>query len=107
MVAHPGYKCKAGFAICAVLLHGGAVPMKTLRLSSSCGISPPMVAPKSKRPTVKAQALQMVQSLPASSTWDDLMYRIYVRQKIEAGMKDITEGRTHTHAAIRKAFLKS
>jgi len=66
-----------------------------------------MIATKSKRLAVKAQALQMVQSLPAGSTWDDLMYRIYVRQKIEAGMADLAEGRTHTHAAVRKAFLKS
>jgi hypothetical protein len=65
-----------------------------------------MIAAKAKPSKVKAQALQMVQSLPAGATWDDLMYRIYVRQKIEAGMADITEGRTHSHAAIRKAFLK-
>jgi len=65
-----------------------------------------MIAAKAKRSKIKEQALQMVQSLPSGATWDDLMYRIYVRQKIEAGMADITEGRTHSHAAIRKAFLK-
>ena len=40
--------------------------------------------------------------LPASSSWDDLMYRIYVRQKIEAGLSDFRSGRVHTHASIRK-----
>jgi predicted transcriptional regulator len=65
-----------------------------------------MVAEKNSRSSLKAQALKIVQSLPAGATWDDLMYRIYVRQKIEAGMADIAQGRTSTHAAIRKAFLK-
>ena len=32
------------------------------------------------------------------------MYRIYVRQKIEAGLADLRAGRVHTHSAIRKEF---
>ena len=32
------------------------------------------------------------------------MYRIYVRQKIEAGLADFRAGRVHTHSAIRKEF---
>ena len=34
------------------------------------------------------------------------MYRLHVRQKFEAGMTDLEAGRTHTHAAMRKAFLR-
>jgi hypothetical protein len=33
-------------------------------------------------------------NLPESATWEDLMYRIYVRQAIEAGIKDSDQGRT-------------
>lgn len=57
-----------------------------------------------KRPNVKSEAIKLVRGLPASSTWDDLMYRIYVRQKIEAGLADIRAGRVHSHASIRKEF---
>jgi len=32
------------------------------------------------------------------------MYRIYVRQKIDAGLGDFQAGRVHTHASIRKEF---
>lgn len=60
-----------------------------------------------RQSNIKTQALELVRSLPAEATWDDLMQLICVRQKIEAGMADITEGRTHSPAAIRKAFLKS
>ena len=62
----------------------------------------PTVVAKSRR--VKTEALKLVQGLPPSSTWDDLMYRIYVRQKIEAGLDDLGSGRVHTHASIRKEF---
>lgn len=65
-----------------------------------------MIAARAKHSKIKAQALQVVQSLPAGGPRDDLMYHIYVRQNIEAGMADITEDRTRTHASIRKAFLK-
>jgi len=57
-----------------------------------------------KRRSVKSEAVKLVQGLSPSSTWDDLMYRIYVRQKIEAGLADIRSGRVHSHAAIRKEF---
>ena len=57
-----------------------------------------------KRRSIKSEALKLVHELPASSTWDDLMYRIYVRQKIESGLADLGSGRVHPHAAIRREF---
>jgi hypothetical protein len=63
-----------------------------------------MPTAKLKRRSVKTQAIKLVRSLPASSSWDDIMYRIYVRQKIEAGLADIDSGRVHSHAAIRREF---
>ena len=60
-----------------------------------------------KRTSVKSEAIKLVRGLPPSSTWDDLMYRIYVRHKIEAGLGDIRAGRVHTHASIRKEFALS
>jgi hypothetical protein len=48
--------------------------------------------------------MKLVRGLPASSSWDDLMYRIYVRQKIEAGLTDLRSGRVHPHSAIKKEF---
>ncbi len=36
--------------------------------------------------TVKEQAARLVELLPDTATWDDLMYQIYVRQKkVSAG----------------------
>ena len=57
-------------------------------------------------PTAKKQALDMVKQLPERATWDDIMYEIYVRKKIEAGTKAADEGRVLTHAAVKKRFIK-
>ena len=43
--------------------------------------------------TDKIEAKRLVNELPDDATWDDLMYRIYVRQSIEAGLRDADAGR--------------
>jgi predicted transcriptional regulator len=42
---------------------------------------------------VKDEARRLVNDLPESATWEDLMYRIYVRQAIESGLEDSQAGR--------------
>ena len=54
--------------------------------------------------SIKKAAARLVRQLPESASWDDLMYDILVRQKIEAGLADLHEGRKHDHAAVRKEF---
>ncbi len=53
---------------------------------------------------IKEQAHQLLDNLPDSATWDDVMYRIYVRQAIEAGVKDSDQGRTIDVKEVRKRF---
>lgn len=57
-------------------------------------------------PTAKKQALEMVKKLPEKATWDDIMYEIYVRKKIEAGIQAANEGRVIPHEAVKKRFVK-
>ena len=64
-----------------------------------------MLATKRTRKGIKSDALKLVRDLPANASWDDLMYRIYVRQKIDAGLADIRAGRVISHATLRKEFL--
>lgn len=42
---------------------------------------------------IKALAHQAIDALPENSTWDDVIYRMYVRQKIEQGLADAETGR--------------
>jgi hypothetical protein len=53
---------------------------------------------------VKEQARQLVEELPEGATWDDLMYKIYVRQAIEAGIDDSDAGRTEDVKTVRARF---
>ena len=59
---------------------------------------------KKDNPSIKEAAARLVRELPETASWDDLMYEILVRQKIESGLADIEKGHTHTHASIRKEF---
>jgi predicted transcriptional regulator len=56
-------------------------------------------------PTVKEEARQLVERLPEDATWKDLMYEVYVRQKIEAGRKAVAEGRVVPHEEVKRRFL--
>ena len=48
----------------------------------------------------KQQLLDVVHSLPDDCTEEDFRYRLYVRQRIEEGIADIEQGRTHTHEEV-------
>lgn len=54
--------------------------------------------------TVKDEAMDLLRELPDQATWDDLMYKIYVRQAVEAGIKDSNAGRTLDVKEVRIRF---
>ena len=54
--------------------------------------------------SIKEDAQQLLDQLPEKATWDDLMERIYVRQTIEAGIKDSDAGRTYDIKEVRERF---
>jgi len=54
--------------------------------------------------TVRDEAMDLLRDLPDQATWDDLMYRIYVRQAVEAGIKDSDAGRTVDVKEVRTKF---
>lgn len=53
---------------------------------------------------VKNEARQMIERLPEDITWDDVMHEIYVRQAIEAGMRDSEQGRVRSIEDVRAKF---
>ena len=53
---------------------------------------------------VKTAARQLIDGLPDDATWDDVMYRVYVRQAIDAGRKDAAEGHLVDVAEVRRQF---
>lgn len=63
-----------------------------------------MPASKLQQPSIKVAASLIVRDLPESASWEDLMYQIFVRQKIDRGLADLQAGRKHEHKAIRQEF---
>ena len=53
---------------------------------------------------IKEEAHRLLDDLPKSATWDDLMYKIYVRQAIEIGLEDSEAGRTIDVKEVRARF---
>ncbi|GAN34254.1 MAG: hypothetical protein DYG83_08410 [Candidatus Brocadia sp. AMX2] len=54
----------------------------------------------------KEEAIKLIQKLPDECTITDIMAELYFKQKVEQGLKDIEEGRTMTHAEVRKRMTK-
>jgi hypothetical protein len=54
--------------------------------------------------SIKNEARRIVDQLPETASWEDLIYRLYVRQSIEAGLKDADEGRVESIEEVRRSF---
>jgi len=53
---------------------------------------------------IKEQARRLLDSLPDSATWEDLIYQIYVRQAVETGIRDSDQGKTVDVKEVRRRF---
>ena len=53
---------------------------------------------------IKSIVIETISSLPENATWDDVMHRLYVRKKIEAGLKDVETGSTLSVSEVRNRF---
>lgn len=52
----------------------------------------------------KAAAKAIIDKLPDSATWDDLMHEIYLRIAIERGLADVAAGRTRSIHEVMREF---
>jgi len=54
----------------------------------------------------KEAALNLIKGMDERASYDDIMYEMYVLQKIERGEKDIAEGKTFTPEEAKKRLAK-
>jgi predicted transcriptional regulator len=54
--------------------------------------------------TTKEEAIQLISRLPEEVTWEDIIYRLYVKRKIEEGIKAAEEGRIVSHDEVKELF---
>ncbi len=56
--------------------------------------------------TTKEEAMQLISGLPEEVTWEDIMYRLYVKRKIEEGIKAAEQGRVVSHEEVKQLFAR-
>jgi len=55
--------------------------------------------------TAKQAAKQIIDHVSDQATWDDIMYELYVKQKIDKGLRAVEEGRVISNEDAKKRLL--
>lgn len=55
---------------------------------------------------VKDEAKKLIDELPDEATWQDVMYKVYVRESIERGMEDERHGRVLDHEEVERRIFE-
>jgi predicted transcriptional regulator len=72
------------------------------------GVQHGTIVQRGRSPTMKSakqEAREVIEKLPESATWDEVMYELYVRQKIAEGLRAADEGRVVPHEEVKRRFL--
>ncbi len=56
--------------------------------------------------TTKEQAIDSISRLPEDTTWQDIVYCLRVRRKIEEGITAAKQGRVVGHNEVKKLFAR-
>ena len=52
--------------------------------------------------TIKEEVISLVKKMPENTTLEDIMERIYVKQKILKGQKQLESGQFYTHEEAKE-----
>ncbi|MBI5189556.1 MAG: hypothetical protein HZA22_02615 [Nitrospirae bacterium] len=55
---------------------------------------------------VKRQVLNMIESLPEEVTVDDIMAELYFKMQVDAGLKELDEGRGIPHDEVKSRMSR-
>ena len=55
--------------------------------------------------TPNRAAKKSIEHLPDQASWNDIMYALYVKQKIEAGLRAVADGRTVPHEEVKHRLM--
>ena len=54
----------------------------------------------------KEEVRMVIDQIPDDVSFEDIQYHIYVREKIERGLKDIKEGRVLSHEEVERRMSR-
>ena len=55
---------------------------------------------------VKEQVIHMIQSLPEDTTVDDIMSELYFKLQVDAGLRELDEGKGIPHEEVQKRMSR-
>ena len=55
---------------------------------------------------VKQEVIQMIQSLPNEVTIDEIMAELYFKSQVDAGLKELDDGKGISHEEVEKRMSK-
>jgi len=55
---------------------------------------------------VKQEIIKLIQSLPDEATLDDIMAELYFKSQVDAGLKELDEGKGIPHEEVEKRLSK-
>jgi predicted transcriptional regulator len=55
---------------------------------------------------IKEQVIKIIQSLPEDVTLDDIMAKLYFKMQIDAGLRELDEGKGISHEEVEKRMAK-
>lgn len=64
------------------------------------------MATASALPSAKKATLQLVERLDDDVSFEDIIYQLYVLEKIQRGMKDAQEGRVVSHEEAKQRLSR-
>jgi len=56
--------------------------------------------------TTKQDVLEMIERMPDDASLQDIMYELYVRERIERGLREANEGKTVSHEEVKQSLSK-
>ncbi|MHA1235684.1 MAG: hypothetical protein ACTSO6_08300 [Promethearchaeota archaeon] len=55
---------------------------------------------------LKEEIIELIKNLPENATIDDIMYHLYVKKKITAGIEEIEQGKVVPHEKVMENAKK-
>ncbi|MCK5147317.1 hypothetical protein KAR48_11210 [bacterium] len=55
---------------------------------------------------IKGQVLQLIEKLPDNASIDDIISELYFKIQVDAGLKELEEGKGIPHDIVKERFVK-
>ena len=65
-----------------------------------------LVAEEFNMGSAKKQALELIQQLPEESSLEDIQYHLYVREKVERGLRDLKATRVLSQKEVERRMAR-